>query len=332
MDIEIDKPHTRIDTFEINESSRKDKKGTKLQQYLEIIEYKARPEFLNKYLKTPSLLRLKNVGYLCGMDYASKDIYYFEEYVSRYDHSLTVALLTWRYTKSRKATLAGLFHDIATPCFSHVIDYMNKDYENQESTEEYTEDILKEDKYLQECLKQDGISLQDIADFKRYSIVDSDRPKLCTDRLDGLILTALFWTKTITIPEVEEIVNHTNIFLNEEGNEEIGFTTKESAELALKTSETIDIFCHSKEDNYMMELLASLTKDAIEKGYITYHDLYTLNEKQLMNILEHCKDKKINEKLNLFKEIKKEDIPEINLANVKMRDLNPLVNGKRLKY
>lgn len=331
MGIEMNVHDSKANKLEQYHSSKEYKEDTKLQQYLKIVNYETRPEFLNKYLKTPSLLRLKNVGYLCGMDYASKDIYYFDEYVSRYDHSLTVALLTWRYTKSKEATLAGLFHDIATPCFSHVIDYMNKDYENQESTEEYTEEILKEDKYLQECLKKDDISLQDIANFKRYSIVDSDRPKLCTDRLDGLILTALFWTKTITIPEVKEIINHTDLFFNEEGNKEIGFTTKESAELALKTSETIDVFCHSNEDNYMMELLASLTKDAIEKEYITYNDLYILDEKQLMNILEQCEDKLLNEKLTLFKEIKKEDIPEINLSNVKMRELNPLVNGKRLK-
>ncbi len=66
------------------------------------------------------------------MDDASKDIYDFREYISRYDHSLTVCLIVYKLTKDKKATLAGLFHDIATPCFSHVIDYMNQDYENQE--------------------------------------------------------------------------------------------------------------------------------------------------------------------------------------------------------
>ena len=33
------------------------------------------PEFLIKYLESPSLLRLKKIGYFCGMDYASKNIY-----------------------------------------------------------------------------------------------------------------------------------------------------------------------------------------------------------------------------------------------------------------
>ena len=32
------------------------------------------PPFLEKYLNVPSLVRLKNISYLCGMEYASKDM------------------------------------------------------------------------------------------------------------------------------------------------------------------------------------------------------------------------------------------------------------------
>lgn len=304
---------------------------TILQQYLDILEYNERPEILDKYLKVPSLLRLKNVGYFCGMDYASKHIYCFDEYISRYDHSVTVALLTWHYTKDIKQTLAGLFHDIATPCFSHVIDYMNKDYENQESTEEYTEKILKEDTYLNKCLKQDNILIKDITDFKKYTVVDNERPKLCADRLDGVILTALFWTKTININDVEKIISDTKIFINEEENEEIGFNSTKIANFVLEASKTIDIFCHSNEDNYMMELLANIAREAIKNSYISYHDLYVLNEEELMSILETCQNKKIEEELRKFKEIKKEEIPKIEIKNIKIRALNPLVKEKRLK-
>ena len=76
------------------------------------------------------------------MDYASKEIYDFKEYVTRFDHSLTTALLTYKITKNKTYSLAALFHDVGSPCFSHVIDYMNKDYKNQESTEEYNEKII----------------------------------------------------------------------------------------------------------------------------------------------------------------------------------------------
>ena len=61
------------------------------------------------------------------VEFASKDIYPFKESISRFDYSLTVALIVYSLTHDKKTTLAGLFHDIATPCFSHVIDYMNQD-------------------------------------------------------------------------------------------------------------------------------------------------------------------------------------------------------------
>ncbi|MBR1413358.1 MAG: HD domain-containing protein [Bacilli bacterium] len=169
-----------------------------LQYYLEQLDCLNMPKFLIKYLNVPSLLRLKRVGYFCGMDYASKDIYNFSEYISRYDHSLSVSLLTYKLTHDKCATLAGLFHDIATPCFSHVIDYMNKDYDIQESTEVFTDYILNSDKYLINCLSIDDIDIKDVSDFKKYSVVDSKRPKLCADRLDGIILNAIGWTKNIT--------------------------------------------------------------------------------------------------------------------------------------
>ena len=166
---------------------------TLLEYYLKKLDYDKRPYFLNKYLHALSLLRLKKVGYFCGMDYASKDIYDFKELITRYDHSLTVALLTWKYTHDKTSTIAGLFHDIATPCFSHVIDYMNNDFINQESTEKNTGNIIMRDQFLLHCLYNDNIYLNNVINFKKISIVDSERPKLCADRLDGIILTGISW-------------------------------------------------------------------------------------------------------------------------------------------
>lgn len=241
-----------------------------VEYYLNKLEFSKMPKFLNKYLKCPSLIRLKKVGYFCGMDYASKNIYNFSEYISRFDHSLTVSLLTYKLTKDKKATIAALFHDIATPCFSHVIDYMNGDYEKQESTEEYTEYILKNDKYLIGCLKKDHIALEDIINFKNYSIVDNDRPKLCADRLDGIILTGIGWTKNINKNDIDQIIDDLVVFKNEFNENEIGFKSFNVAKKVLDVSESIDKYCHSNEDNYMMQLLADITKLAIHNSIISY--------------------------------------------------------------
>lgn len=302
-----------------------------LQYYLEQLGYLDLPDFLLKYLKTPSLLRLKNIGYFCGMDYASKDIYDFKEYISRYDHSLTVSLIVYKLTNNKVATLAGLFHDIATPCFSHVIDYMNKDYEKQESTEEYTEQILRNDSYLRECLKNDKIDINDIINFKKYSIVDNYRPKVCADRIDGVILTGFAWTKNIDKDNIKEIVQDMYIFKNDQNEKEIAFKSRDIAEKVLDVSKSIDIYCHSYEDNYMMSLLAEITKLAIYKNFIKYDDLYYYDEKKLFDLLKKTKDEKMKELIFEFENKKLDDIPKIELPNVKVRDLNPIVNGKRIK-
>ncbi len=300
-----------------------------LKTYFEELKIDEVTSKFGDYFNTPIILRLKDIGYFCGMDYASKDIYNFSEYISRYDHSKSVCALTYKLTKDPVMSISALFHDCSTPCFSHVIDYMNKDYSKQESTEEYTEDIIKSDQYLLNLLKRDNINIDDIVNYKKYSIVDNDRPKLCVDRLDGVILSGIGWTKNITNEDIKNIVSNLKIFTNEYNELEIGFKDKDICKRVVEISNSIDSACHTYEDNYMMELLAKVTRLAISRNIIKYEDLYKLNEKELFNILNNVSNLDILSLLYAFRNIKKEDIPEFELNNIKVRKLIPLVNGKR---
>lgn len=302
-------------------------RNNNIQEYINMLG--PIPNFLEKYLSLRILTRLKKVGYFCGMDYASEHIYLFEYKISRYEHSLTTALLTWKFTKSKKQTIAALFHDVSTPCFSHVIDYMNKDYENQESTEEKTESILRNSKKLKELLKEDRLTIDDITDFKKFTIVDNHRPKLCADRIDGIILTSLGWTKTLTMEEIPNILDNIQVTINEDKEKELGVKTNEIANKLCDLNREIDIICHSNEDNYMMELLAEITKYAIDKEYITYDNLYEYNEEKLIKILYSIEDTALKILLNLFKTVTLEEISVKELPPVKRRYINPLVNNKR---
>ena len=301
-----------------------------IQEYINILG--DIPSFLNKYLELKILKRLKRVGYFCGMDYGSKHIYDFGYKISRYDHSLTTALITWKFTKDKRQTLLALFHDVSTPCFSHVIDYMNKDYLIQESTEEKTYEILKNSPKLNNYLKKDNLNINDIANFKQYSIVDNDRPKICADRLDGIILTSLAWTKELSMNEIPDILDNTAIYKNEDNNDEIGFKSEKIAKHIYKLNKKIDEYCHTKEDNYMMELLASITRYAIIKNYIEYNDLYILDEQKLFSIFKHyaLKDIYFSNLIMKFETIKKNDIENINFPKIKKRIINPLVKNIRI--
>lgn len=207
---------------------------------------------------------------------------------------------------------------------------MNKDYEKQESTEKYTEYIINNDKQLQKYLKEDNLIPEDIIDFKKYTIVDNSRPKLCADRLDGIILTGIAWTKTIDKNDISNIITDLNVYKNENNEQELGFKTKNIALQAVSTSNEIDKFCHTSEDNYMMELLAKITKNAINNQVVKYDDLYKLDEPTLLEKIRNSKIKELTELLTKFENITIEDIPVTILNNVKNRNLDPLVNEVRL--
>lgn len=290
------------------------------------------PDFIKPYLESPSMQRLKGISFFCGMEHAPDELYHFNEKLTRYDHSLSTALITWRLTNDKKATLAALFHDIATPCFSHVVDYLNGDFENQESTEEFTDLVIKNDKVIVDLLNRDGYAISEIADFKKYSIVDLDRPGLCADRLDGLMFTGMVWTKHFSKEEIKIIVDGLCSYCNEDNKLEIGFSSRDAYLLVVFNSYCMNKYCHSNVDNYLMGLLKEITKLAIDNKVIEYEDLFKLREDELFNILENCNVIEVTDLLEKFRTIKYDDIPkEVSEGDMKKRVITPLINGVRVK-
>ncbi len=300
------------------------------EYYKELLGFYQIPKFMQKYLKLRPLERLKGISYFCGMDYASKDVYPFVEKITRYDHSILVALIVYNLTHNRVKTLAGLFHDISSPCFSHVVDYMNGDYATQESTEAFTKKILENDDEFCQMVKEDQMCPECITNFKKYPVVDNERPKLCADRVDGVILPSINWTQNITENEIFEIVSSLTIYKNENKEDEIGFKSEKAARLFYEKSNVIDSYCHSKEDNYMMQKMADILRLAIQDNLFSYEDLYTCVEEDIIQILNNSQNRTLQKMLDEFYHIKKSEIPVIELPYIKKRDINPLFKKMRL--
>ena len=140
------------------------------------------PTWLLDCINTPEMKRISKISLSCGTDYSKCfDIKYW---YSNLEYSIGVALIIWNFTHDKKQTLAGLFHDIATPAFKHCIDFMNGDSENQESTEERTTEIIKNSQEIMALLDRDGIKLKEVNDYKIYPLADNDTPKLSADRFE----------------------------------------------------------------------------------------------------------------------------------------------------
>lgn len=287
------------------------------------------PRFLIPYIESKTMQRLRGVSYFCGMEFGSKEVYDFKYYVSRLDHSISTALIVWNFTYDETKTIAALFHDASTPTFSHVIDYMNGDSLHQESTEIDLKEYLSSDQKLLTLFKANGIKLEDVANFKAYSLVDNERPRLCADRLDSLFLANLAWTKETTVPEIKKIYDNLVIKTNESGEEEFSFIDLIEADRAVELNDIINSKTHSESDFISMNLLAMMTKKIIDLGIIRYEDLFYLTDAVVFNLIINAArfDKElftIYEKFVSLKNVKQEISTPI-----KNKNLDPLVLSKR---
>ena len=147
------------------------------------------PEWIWEYINTEALFKQNYISVTCGTIYS--DLFESSYFYSSLDHSIDVALIIWHFTHDKKQTLAGLFHDIATPVFKHCIDFLNGDYMTQESTEDLTTEIISNSSEIMSLLKRDNIKLEEVNDYHKYPIADNDTPMLSADRLEYTLSNAL---------------------------------------------------------------------------------------------------------------------------------------------
>ena len=112
------------------------------------------PVFLRECIETPIIQRIRSIRMNCGCEYTAFPQFADIDSYSRYDHSVGVALIVWHFTYDRKQAIAGLLHDVASPVFAHVVDFMHGDYLTQESTEDGTEMLIADSTELQAVLRK----------------------------------------------------------------------------------------------------------------------------------------------------------------------------------
>ena len=257
------------------------------------------PDFLYDYINTPEMQRIGKIGCACGLDYTK--IFNNKFFYSNLEHSIGVALIVWNFTKDKKQTLAGLFHDIATPVFKHCIDFMNGDHETQESTEELTTYMIKNSPEIMKLLERDNIKIEEVDNYHIYPIADNDTPKLSADRLEYTFANGLYFKEVWDVSKIQKIYSNLEIQKNEEGIDELGFKNKEIAENFIDGASKLWPIWISNKDKLVMQFLADTVKKMSEKNYITINDLYTLSEQKVIEKIENCEDENISKCFKLFR-------------------------------
>lgn len=303
----------------------------KVIEYFKILEPEY-PEWLNDYINTESLLKTQYISVSCGTIYS--DLFDCKFFYSSLEHSIAVALIVWHFTHDKKQTIAGLFHDIATPSFKHCVDFLDGDYMNQESTEDLTSKIIADSEDIMKLLKRDGIKLSEIDDYHIYPIADNDTPKLAADRLEYSLSNALLQYNIWDINNVREIYDDIYVQKNEEGIDELGFKTKKIAREFVKTTSIMSVWYRDEKRTFSMQFIADVLKRLNADGKIKREDLYNLGEKEVIDIIQNSKYKDVFDIWKNAKELKiSKEKPEgvySTCIQSKVRYINPLVNGERI--
>ncbi len=239
-------------------------------------------------LKSPSLLRLKNIS-----QYGVPDKYYHQKNFSRYEHSVGVMLLLRRLGASLEEQIAGLLHDVSHLAFSHVADWVfaegNKG--NEDLQNNLMEEFIRNDK-ITNILTKNRFSIDRLLNEKNYPLLESKIPDLCADRVDYALREFKYWLKP-------KIVNRCLGGLKNY-NGEIVFTDKRIAFLFASNFLKLQIkHWGGFETVVRYHLFSEVLKLTLQEKIIKKRDFYK-DDFFILTKLEGCRSQKVKEILNLL--------------------------------
>lgn len=255
------------------------------------------PAWLLKYIAAPEFQRLDGVS-MVSVDHSP--IYNFPHTNTVFAHSIGVALLLWRFTHDKRQTLAGLFHDISSPAFKHVIDYMNGDAETQESIEANTGEIIRNSRTICRQLKRDGILPGEVSDYRLFPLADNDAPGLAADRFEYTLSNNYFLYENFTLEQVQRFSDNLVVLKNEHDIDELGFRDAAICKEFVMTG--FPAFYEYRSDNAraILQFIADIIKSMELRGYLTMDDLYAMSEREVIDWILSCGDKTLSEAFRNF--------------------------------
>jgi uncharacterized protein len=246
--------------------------------------------------------------------------------VTRYKHSIGVMLLIKKLGGSIEEQIAGLLHDVSHTAFSHVIDFVleNKD-------EDFHEKIYQQiitDSEIPRILNKHGYDYKDILlESTNWGLLEQPAPELCADRID-YTLRDMYHYGQISMEEIDHFLDN---LITKDGKIYIKDIKTAEWFVQIYYKEVIDFFMDPL-NVYGYDILARTLKIALDKNIINIHTLLGTDE-EVLNLLRLSNDKDVR---NLLKQIHrnvvvKEDKNEYHLHRKnKVRLIDPSIfyNGE----
>ncbi|WP_226577604.1 HD domain-containing protein [Halobacillus litoralis] len=234
--------------------------------------------------------------------------------VTRFEHSVGVMLLIKRLGGSVEEQIAGLLHDISHTAFSHVVDYV---FENIE--EDYHEKIypsVVKNSAIPTILRKYGFQYEHLLlDDTKWTLLEQPAPELCADRID-YTLRDMYRYGFISLKETGLFLDNLVVF---EGR--IYLHHLEIAEWFVEVyyKEVIDFFMDPL-NIYGSDRLAETLKRSLEKGVLTTDDFLKEDEE----VIDKVRASEDEELLLLLKDIHQDVQVEENVEEYDLHRKNKL--------
>ncbi|MEW5871430.1 MAG: HD domain-containing protein [Chloroflexota bacterium] len=246
--------------------------------------------------------------------------------VSRLEHSLGVMHLVQRFGAGPEEQIAALLHDVSHTAFSHVIDYVFNDHQNQ-GYHERMKAVYIENSDLPEVLSRHGYDWRDFLHEEPFTLLEQPAPALCADRLDYFLRDSL----DLGLANFDEIHVALDSLRVHQGR--LVCADLQSARWMADTYLAADqaSWANFREVG-LYELTAQALRLALQRGLIDQSDLWS-TDVQVWEKLHACSDPDLAALLALVSPATRfvwdEANPDLRVAT-KLRTLDPhvLANGR----
>ncbi len=279
-------------------------------------DYEITEPILIELLHHPALLRLKGVA-----QHGLPEQWYPElKTFSRFEHSVGVLLLLRKMGASLNEQVAGLLHDVSHTVFSHVIDWVYQPRGCYQDTihEKYL--LLSG---LAQSLASHGFDYQEIADYKRFGLLEQASPHICADRVDYTLRELFLNNKEeVALRCVDQVAPYSGRLV---------FKSQDSAKLFAHNylERSLSVWAHQR-NAAMYVVLAKVLSRALTLDLLSQKDLFK-DDGTVLEKLHRSGDAEI---LAWLAQLERGDVADVVVGEAfpKFRYVDPLfLDGLQLK-
>lgn len=266
---------------------------------------------------------LKRLNQISSAGYYPAEVSYGNPQGNRWFHSVGVFLLLRRFGASLEEQIAGLIHDVSHSAFSHTIDYIKKDLEQQkvQSAQDNIHDDFVKNSSLKPIIEKYGFDLDYILDDSHFLLKENDLPDICADRLDYTLRQSYMYG-LLNLQEIRVLVDSLCV-----ADGAFAWSNIEAARKYAYCFRSLNDNCWSGITSAVMfSVSAKMFRRALEKGYVRFSDFYAYGDNDIISMIEpHLAiDAELARYYNLLR------LTPDHFANVKSPEIEPVYIKNRI--